>query len=78
MLPLVGAALAYAHPIGLIDAPPIHSERLLFATVQTVSLSLMVTAASLTLGSLFAWIQVRWQFWDQASDSAVDLAAGVA
>lgn len=63
MLPLAGLALAYAHPIGLIDAPPIHSERLLFATVQTVSLSLMVTAASLTLGSLFAWIQVRWQFW---------------
>ena len=61
-LPLIGLGVAWLHPIGLIDAPPIHSQRLILAAQKTVSLAVLVTAFSLILGTFFAWIQTRWTF----------------
>ncbi len=61
-LPILGLGLAWAYPVGLIDAPPIHTDRLVEATSNTVLLALLVTVFAVVLGSFFAWIQVRWIF----------------
>ena len=61
-LPLIGLVMAWLYPIGLIDAPPVHAQRLIRAAQKTLVLSVVVTVISLILGTFFAWIQTRWKF----------------